>query len=147
MEAVVFSTIAYFLFGFSLADGGARYLYFLLAIFVLSFSMFGLIVCGAALFPTEEISMAVLPIGLFTLILYSGFLIVKDQAPRWVFWITYLSPFYYLQGGLAMNELIDRDFDCEDDEVNNLLGAQLSPLHCRESLLIVFKLMVCHSCS
>lgn len=58
----------------------------------------------ASIFESLSVALAILPVILLPLILYSGFLLNPMTIPHYLIWIRYISPTQYALTGLLENE-------------------------------------------
>ena len=115
VESVIFSTICYWMVGFN--SHIDRYIYFILIVPTIELMFqFGTKAIGYAS-PSFLVANIFIPPLAFGLNFFSGFAILQDRAPDYLAWIFWVSPFRYLFEGLIMNEFLDRDIDCDDDEL------------------------------
>ena len=113
-ESVLFSTVCYWLVG--LNSEFHRFLFFILVVFIMEL-MFQLIVkiIGFSM-PTFLVGNVVLPPLILGFNFFTGFLIVYSRAPVYLQWLYWVSPFRYMIEGLHINQFVDYEFECADDE-------------------------------
>lgn len=102
-ESIIFTNIVYWMIGYTATPGA--YFTYLLIMFSISLAMSGLFRFIGSAAATVVHSQAFGSIGLLTLILTSGFAIVRPSIPGWWIWAYYLSPFSWALRAIAINEM------------------------------------------
>ncbi|XP_021594312.1 pleiotropic drug resistance protein 3 [Manihot esculenta] len=104
LEAVVWTSLTYYVIGFSPEAGRFfRQLLLLFVIHLTSISMFRLI---ASICQTMVVSTAVGSLFIVVSLLFGGFIIPKPYMPAWLDWGFWLSPLTYGEIGLCVNEFL-----------------------------------------
>ncbi|KAJ3155803.1 hypothetical protein HK101_001517 [Irineochytrium annulatum] len=103
LPAIVLGTVVFVLVGFN--GGLLGYLRFIGVIVLFAMQM-GLLCVGVGV-AVEEVGTGTLgaSIGILFMMLFAGFLINKDDIPKPLSWMQYLSYFKYAQEALAVNDL------------------------------------------
>lgn len=94
--------ILYYIVG--LKSGFSNYLYAALFAILCALNGTAIGTLVASIFEDLTIALAVLPIILLPLILYSGFLLNGSTLPGYLLWIRYISPTQYAVTGLFENQ-------------------------------------------
>lgn len=86
-----------------LANTGGQFFTFYFSLFLMGFagSSMGLLL-GSVILDAKSVS-SVVPMLILPFILFSGFFKNRDDLPRWLFWIEYISPNKYGFIGLVKN--------------------------------------------
>jgi len=71
-------------------------------------------VCVGSLFKSIEVAMAVVPLFVLPLMLFSGFFVNSDNLPVYFKWVEKVSPIRYGFVGYARNEYEGLTFECPD---------------------------------
>eukprot|EP00656_Telonema_subtile_P018092 TRINITY_DN1974_c0_g1_i2.p1 TRINITY_DN1974_c0_g1~~TRINITY_DN1974_c0_g1_i2.p1 ORF type:complete len:1530 (+),score=346.04 TRINITY_DN1974_c0_g1_i2:54-4643(+) len=110
IKSVLFASVVYWLAGFQNDIG--RFGYFVLMVWLLSFTMnqfTRMIASGAPNAPTAQ---ALAPVLGIVFMSFSGYLLAKDDIPDWYIWIFWISPLRYAFEGLMINELKGLTYNC-----------------------------------
>lgn len=111
----VYTSIIYFSVGFQLE--ATKYSTFLLMITLETLACSHLGIFFAAVFSRIEVALAILPIIILPLMLFSGFFINSESIPIFLTWIQWLSPIKYAFAGSVQNEFNGLVFTCESEEL------------------------------
>lgn len=105
---MLFVTIVYFLAGLRL-DVENFFIFFLIYI-LHAFISQSIGYCIGTLFKTVEEANLLANVIVMPLLVLGGFFINPDNMPVWLFWIRYISPFYYSFQAAAANEFFDNPY-------------------------------------
>jgi len=123
VESFVYSTVLYWLSGLTAAENGRHYgLFFACFLMVRSTAIAFTEFCGTVGSDAES-GTAMNSVLLTLMMLFSGFLVSKNNIPNGWIWLYYLSFFRYPISFLCNNELRDLTFECQ-----NHVGAVPLPL-------------------
>jgi len=70
----------------------------------------------AAIFDDIAVALAVIPVFIMPLMIFSGFMVNTASLPVWLQWVPYISPIKYAFTGLVKNEFEGMDFYCTSSE-------------------------------
>jgi ABC-type multidrug transport system permease subunit len=76
----------------------------------------------ASIFKDLTVALAVLPVILLPLLLFSGLFVNTDSIPVYFNWIKYISPMYYAFIGMMETEFSDTDLNNCDAAVRDCSG-------------------------
>jgi len=116
---IMFSLIAYWMVGLNpYAD---RFFLFLLIIVIMSTSAqaFGVMISTVA--PKAEVGLAIAPVVLTVLMMFSGFYLNISNIPVYFIWVYWISIFHFGFEALVLNELSGVTFFCKDSELKGPL--------------------------
>ncbi|WIA20601.1 hypothetical protein OEZ85_004985 [Tetradesmus obliquus] len=102
-ESILFTNIVYWMMGYTRTAGA--YFTYLLIMFMISLSMSALFRFIGSVAATPVHAQAFGSLGLLTLILTSGFAIIRTSIPGWWIWAYYISPFSWALRAIAINEM------------------------------------------
>jgi len=123
IESFLYSTILYWLSGLTPVEHGRHYaLFFAMFLMIRSTGIAFTELC-ATVAAGPESATAMNSVLLTLMMLFSGFLVAKDNIPQGWIWLYYLSFFRYPISFLCNNELRDLIFECP-----NNVGAITIPL-------------------
>lgn len=104
LEAVVWTTLTYYVIGFSPEVGRFfRQLVLFFAIHLTSISMFRFL---ASVYRTMAASTIAANLAVFAVYLFSGFIIPRPSMPIWLKWGFWVCPLTYGEIGLSINEFL-----------------------------------------
>eukprot|EP01104_Vermistella_antarctica_P020020 TRINITY_DN827_c0_g3_i2.p1 TRINITY_DN827_c0_g3~~TRINITY_DN827_c0_g3_i2.p1 ORF type:complete len:1483 (-),score=306.29 TRINITY_DN827_c0_g3_i2:234-4682(-) len=114
LENLVFGVIVYFMAGLRL--NVVAFLYFIMLVTTFSFAMNSF--CKGLAYASRDImtAIAIAPVFVASIALFSGFPLKKSLVPTWLVWLYWSSPFMYANQGYAINELLGEDFTCESED-------------------------------
>eukprot|EP00931_Biecheleriopsis_adriatica_P003136 TRINITY_DN10444_c0_g1_i1.p1 TRINITY_DN10444_c0_g1~~TRINITY_DN10444_c0_g1_i1.p1 ORF type:complete len:649 (+),score=128.43 TRINITY_DN10444_c0_g1_i1:60-2006(+) len=112
---LMFGTIVYWAVGFQVHLQKYLVMQLLLVILALSSNSFGLFL--ACVFPDVAIALAVAPIIILPLMMFSGFFLNPESTPVWLKWVEYISPIKYGFSALVVNEFEGLKLHCTDDQL------------------------------
>jgi len=104
-EAVVFTNACYWLSGLS----SSVYFGFYLVVFLTAASMIQFFGMVAALAPTAQIAQPAAGLIIVLIVLFSGFIIARDDIPVYYTWLYYFSPIAWGLHSLLINEFRNAD--------------------------------------
>eukprot|EP00892_Ulva_mutabilis_P001385 jgi/Ulvmu1/11247/UM073_0019.1 len=110
VEALVFSSIIYFMVGFS-TDSPRYFFTFCAVLASASLAITSIFRMVGAFFSSPAVANATAGFLLLMLVINSGFVIVRTAIEPWVIWFYYLSPFAYSIRALAINEMTSPRWD------------------------------------
>jgi ABC-type transport system involved in multi-copper enzyme maturation permease subunit len=83
------------------------------------------------IFTKEAVALAIAPVSLSPMIIFSGFLVNLDTVYVWLRWIQYLSPIRYAMEILVRNEFDDNDkYDRVGESLADELGYKIGLKNC-----------------
>eukprot|EP00123_Amoebidium_parasiticum_P014061 comp22305_c0_seq1/m.33111 comp22305_c0_seq1/g.33111 ORF comp22305_c0_seq1/g.33111 comp22305_c0_seq1/m.33111 type:complete len:668 (-) comp22305_c0_seq1:89-2092(-) len=94
--------ISYWMIGFQAV--ASKFLIYCLTLIILNLAGAALGILAASTFPSIQAAMAVLPMAIMPLMLFSGFYVQSNSVPVYFTWIQWLSPIKYSFQALALNE-------------------------------------------
>ena len=119
------SLIIYFIVGLQ-----KKFLNFITFAFIITISSF----CGTSIgiligtiFNKIEPAITITPAIILPLIIFSGFFINNNSIPRYLFWLSYLSPIKYTFHALILNEFSGLKFNCLENEYDIINGTKICP--------------------
>ncbi|KAJ1696028.1 hypothetical protein LUZ63_012726 [Rhynchospora breviuscula] len=104
VESFVWTTITYFLIGFT--PEASRYFRQLLLLFFLHAMSLSLFRCVASYLQTGVASTLGGTLVLVLFLLFGGFILPRPSIPQWLKWGFWVSPLTYAEIGLAVNEFL-----------------------------------------
>jgi len=110
---ILFGTIVFWIVGLGQGDV-LNFIVFVILLALIGFAAIALGLIIAVVSPTIEAATAFGPIAVVVMILFGGFYINIESLPSWLTWVQYLSLMRFAFEGLAVNELADVQFTCED---------------------------------
>lgn len=112
---LLFSCIAYYMVGLQ-ASASHFFIFYLTIWFINNVSTSMGIFLGTA-FPNGEVAVAVSPVVIMPFMLFGGFFVNLETAPKWISWIQYISVFKWGYQPLVINEFLDLKLTCLDNEL------------------------------
>jgi len=116
---VILSTIAYWCVG--LQPTFDKFAKFVGMNILLALAGNGMGLFFACVFPNIQIALAVAPLCVLPLVMFSGFVINPESIPIYLKWVEWISPPKYAFAGLAMNEFRGLELYCKPDQIRELL--------------------------
>ncbi|KAF4316728.1 hypothetical protein JM18_008194 [Phytophthora kernoviae] len=109
LETVVFGAIAYWMGGY--VDPAGRFIVFLVTLFLCQmwFTSFFFFLSSAS--PNLTVAQPILMVSILFCLLFSGFLIAKDDIPSYLIWIYWLDPLAWCIRSLSVNQYLAPKFD------------------------------------
>ncbi|MCO5580506.1 hypothetical protein L7F22_034374 [Adiantum nelumboides] len=104
LECLIWVCFTYYVIGF--APGPSRFFSQLLLFFCLSQMALGLFRLIGAIGRSMIIASSYGIAFLLVIFVLGGFVIAKDQIPKWWIWVYWISPTMYAQNGLVINEFL-----------------------------------------
>eukprot|EP00347_Sterkiella_histriomuscorum_P021229 403334750 len=114
IQPMTWTIIVYFGVGLSITAGQFWYFYLIMCMLCISSSSFGFFI--SSLFSQSETALAVAPVIIMPMVLFSGFFSNAGTYPDWIGWIQWISPIRYSLESLIWNEFGDRQY--ATDEIN-----------------------------
>jgi len=108
-------TIIYFMIGYQEIAG--KYFIMVLVGIVQEFAGTALGIFMASLFEDIAVALAVTPMALMPLMIFSGFFVNSSTIPVFLNWIKWLSPMKYAFVALVKNEFSGLKLDCTDSQL------------------------------
>eukprot|EP00179_Madagascaria_erythrocladioides_P008346 CAMPEP_0198309828 /NCGR_PEP_ID=MMETSP1450-20131203/2080_1 /TAXON_ID=753684 ORGANISM="Madagascaria erythrocladiodes, Strain CCMP3234" /NCGR_SAMPLE_ID=MMETSP1450 /ASSEMBLY_ACC=CAM_ASM_001115 /LENGTH=853 /DNA_ID=CAMNT_0044012607 /DNA_START=34 /DNA_END=2591 /DNA_ORIENTATION=+ len=115
---IIFGVIVYYIVG--LSPGLDRFAWFLLVLYVTTFTTESLGLCLGAVSPNTDVALGLSPLVLIIFLLFSGFYINSESIPPWMVWIEYISFIPYAYENLVVNEFRGATITCSDDQLVSL---------------------------
>jgi ABC-type multidrug transport system permease subunit len=137
IQPMVWAIVVYFGVGFT--QTAKQFFYFYLILFLLSLSSSSLGMFVSSLFNQQETALAVAPVILMPILMFSGFFSNAGTFAVWISWLQYISPVRYALEAFVWNEYGDRKY--KDNEVN-LVKFMSYEIGLRDCLIIVTALAI-----
>eukprot|EP00929_Paragymnodinium_shiwhaense_P048241 TRINITY_DN24414_c0_g1_i1.p1 TRINITY_DN24414_c0_g1~~TRINITY_DN24414_c0_g1_i1.p1 ORF type:complete len:663 (+),score=98.59 TRINITY_DN24414_c0_g1_i1:38-2026(+) len=115
----LFGTEVYWLVGFQ--NDVSHYLSFIFITILLALAGNGMGLCLACAFPDVTVALAVAPLMILPLIMFSGFVLNTDSIPVFLQWVEYISPPKYAFAALAQIEYTGLDLHCTEDQYKRVV--------------------------
>jgi len=132
LESLIFSTILYFMVGLNTSDGGRRYGFLVLCMFLLDVTMANLTRFIAFISASIHLAAAFANGFLVLFVVFAGFLIPRKHIGNWWIWLFWLSPFNYILDAVIINQFAGLELYCTENELiptNNVpLTSRICPL-------------------
>ena len=109
IESTIFGTVAYFTVG--LAGGAEEYFTFLGLLICVNFCLANFFRMIAYTARSVEIAQSMSSPFIILFVLFSGFMITKENIEGYYIWAYWLSPFSWLVRSLALNEFKSEEYD------------------------------------
>lgn len=124
--------------------------FFILELFVILSSLcgFALEICFACLFSSLPVALAVTPLVLLPMMLFSGVFLNQGAIPSYVDWMKFISPMKWGFSGAAVNEFTDLEFPfvygfrINGAEIVKQLGLNQSYMTIANSALIMSAMVI-----
>eukprot|EP00897_Mesotaenium_endlicherianum_P003901 jgi/Mesen1/3539/ME000198S02743 len=115
-QMVVYSPLVYWLTSFSGSQAGAHFLMFMLIILLTVLASSSLVRLIASISATPETGGALAGLCVVTMLLFTGFLISKNNIPAWWLWMYYVSPLQWSVTAIVANEFLSARYNqvCSD---------------------------------
>eukprot|EP00927_Polykrikos_kofoidii_P066646 TRINITY_DN62206_c0_g1_i1.p1 TRINITY_DN62206_c0_g1~~TRINITY_DN62206_c0_g1_i1.p1 ORF type:complete len:664 (+),score=76.22 TRINITY_DN62206_c0_g1_i1:24-1994(+) len=114
----VFGTITYWLVGFQ--PSAEKFFTFIGFLILMGLAGNAMGLCLACLFQDIAIALAVAPMFILPLIMFSGFVLNPDSIPVYFRWCEWISPAKYAFAALAQNEFTELDIHCSEDQFQSV---------------------------
>eukprot|EP00455_Lapot_gusevi_P047435 TRINITY_DN6411_c0_g1_i2.p1 TRINITY_DN6411_c0_g1~~TRINITY_DN6411_c0_g1_i2.p1 ORF type:complete len:402 (-),score=109.31 TRINITY_DN6411_c0_g1_i2:48-1253(-) len=132
------SVILYFIIGFQ-ATAEKFFLFAVTQVFLAACGSSIGVFC-ACFFENLSVALAVVPVLLLPLMLFSGFLINSASIPRYFIWLQYISPMKYGFTALSKNEFDGLTLRCNPDQLVKANGAVLCPITTGQQVISLLSL-------
>eukprot|EP01119_Soliformovum_irregulare_P011474 TRINITY_DN2879_c0_g1_i1.p1 TRINITY_DN2879_c0_g1~~TRINITY_DN2879_c0_g1_i1.p1 ORF type:complete len:1443 (-),score=460.96 TRINITY_DN2879_c0_g1_i1:56-4384(-) len=110
VQVVLWTVIAYFMFGFDLVAG--KFFIYLFGLYITALTIVQLFRLLAIPSKSMYVSQQVLAVILILLLVYTGYSLPVRSMHPWLKWVYYINPFGYAFKGLFSNEMTGLVFDC-----------------------------------
>jgi hypothetical protein len=121
----LFGTIAYWCVGFQ--PVAEKYLMFLGFLILLALAGNSLGLFLACIFPDVAVALAVAPVIILPLVMFSGFVLNPESIPVYLFWVEWISPTKYAFAALAQIEFGGLKLHCTDKQMQKGIGQDGNP--------------------
>ena len=98
---MLYLIIVYWGVGLTITAGQFFYAYLIMVLLVLGSASFGYFI--SSIFDQEESAVAIAPVIMMPIMLFSGFFSNAGSYPNWIGWIQYISPIKYSLEALVWN--------------------------------------------
>ncbi|CDW80123.1 abc transporter family protein [Stylonychia lemnae] len=128
IQPMVWTIVVYFGVGLSITASQFFYYYLILFLLSLSSSSFGMFV--SSLFNQQETALAIAPVILMPMIMFSGFFSNASTFQSWISWIQYISPIRYALEAFVWNEFGERKYASNEVDLVKFLGYKIGLATC-----------------
>ncbi|GAB9468228.1 Abc transporter g family member 31 [Globisporangium polare] len=117
METILFGSVVYWMGGYvELAD---RFLVFLVTLFMCQMWFTSFFFFLSSIAPNLTIAQPAMMVSILFFMLFSGFLITKENIPDYFIWIYWINPLAWCIRGLGVNQYTAPKFNvCEYNDIN-----------------------------
>jgi len=130
------ASISYWLVGFQ--TSGSRFIIYAILLTVLENCGAAIGIMVACVFQDIAVALAVVPVFILPLMIFSGYFANADSLPVFLGWIKWLSPVKYTFVGLVKNEFKDLSFYCTNGQYSTSpTGDQTCPYTHGEQVITV----------
>merc|ERR1711979_117825 len=78
----------------------------------------------ACIFPDVTVGLAIAPLIILPLVMFSGFVLNPDSIPVYLKWVEWISPSKYAFAALAQNEFEGLTLHCKPDQLRPVVSEQ-----------------------
>ena len=111
METIVFTTIVYWSVGLTSDYQSSRYFTFMFVVFVFSLTVSQFFRLVASTVSTPTIAQPIAGVAVVMMVLFSGFIIPKNNIPPGWIWFYWINPVAYVLRSVTINEYLAPDYD------------------------------------